>query len=582
MKRTFIRLAVAAFVSGFLGILSLGGANATATTIDITPREHVIFYSTIFEIQKDSSVNVTERISYDFGPNERHGIFRNIPVDYKTDLGNYSTDISNISVDDERGGTYNFTSSRVGSELRVKIGDADKLISGIHQYDIHYTLRGAIGYFQDFDELYWNAVGNEWTVPVDSPSATVRLPVALASDKLKTACYLGEAGTKPVNSSCQTIYKAGEEDPVQEIQFTGATVEPGQAFTIAVGFPKGIVTEPTATDKAWHFITDNLVVLFPIIVFVAMLLLWKKYGKDPKGRGVIVAQYDAPDGLSPLEISGLFGFDTKAVSAEIIQLAVKGFLKIERIEKAHFWSSVDYQLSATGKDESELADFDKEILRGLFDSNSGSVLVSDLENSFYKTVNEVRSKTYSSLVAKGYLERDPTKAVLPYIALFVIGMFFAFPVVFETGITPVKIISLILTVFIFVLFAINMSRPTVKGAETKELALGLKEYLQIAEKDRLAFNNAPEKNPQTFERLLPYAIALGVEKAWAKEFEGVYTTPPEWYHDNLTSFNTVAFTDSIHGFSSATVASSQAPGSSSGSGGGFAGGGGGGGGGGSW
>jgi len=124
----------------------------------------------------------------------------------------------------------------------------------------------------------------------------------------------------------------------------------------------------------------------------------------------------------------------------------------------------------------------------------------------------------------------------------------------------------------------------VKGVETKEYLLGLKEYLQIAEKDRLLFQNAPDKKPETFEKLLPYAMVLGVANIWAKEFADIYTSPPNWYTStNAAAFNAITFNSSLTHFAALTsaVAASSSSGGGSG-GGGFSGGGGGGGGGGGW
>ena len=111
--------------------------------------------------------------------------------------------------------------------------------------------------------------------------------------------------------------------------------------------------------------------------------------------------------------------------------------------------------------------------------------------------------------------------------------------------------------------------------------MGLKDYINVAEKDRIAFHNAPEKNPELFEKLLPFAMALGVEKKWAEQFEGIYTQEPNWYHGGIygAHFSATSFGSSLSNFS--TSSGSTLSSSSSGGGGGV-GGGGGGGGGGSW
>jgi hypothetical protein len=125
---------------------------------------------------------------------------------------------------------------------------------------------------------------------------------------------------------------------------------------------------------------------------------------------------------------------------------------------------------------------------------------------------------------------------------------------------------------------------TQEGVLMKERLLGLRDYLQIAEKNRLEFHNAPEKSPALFEQLLPAALILGVSGIWAKEFADIYTQPPQWYSGSGgAGFSAGAFVSDMNGFSSAASSSLAASPSSSGSGGGgFSGGGRGGGGGGSW
>jgi uncharacterized membrane protein len=151
------------------------------------------------------------------------------------------------------------------------------------------------------------------------------------------------------------------------------------------------------------------------------------------------------------------------------------------------------------------------------------------------------------------------------------------------GITSTSVfIGFVLSCVIFMVINSLMPAKTVKGVATKEYILGLKLYLQIAEKDRLQFNNAPEKKPEIFEKLLPYAMVLGVDEAWAKEFEGIYTVPPQWYEGyHGGAFSAIAFNHSLSSFNSmASSSMGSAPGGSGG--GGFSGGGGGGGGGGGW
>jgi len=157
----------------------------------------------------------------------------------------------------------------------------------------------------------------------------------------------------------------------------------------------------------------------------------------------------------------------------------------------------------------------------------------------------------------------------------------------QLGFIPV--VSIVVSCIIIALFGMQMSKKTKLGAETKDYILGFKLFLSVTEKDRLDFHNAPEKNPEQFMEFLPYAIALGVENKWAKQFENIYITQPSWYQGNMAgAFVASSFVSHMTDFSKsvntgmAYVSKSAASGGFGGGGGGFSGGGFGGGGGGSW
>jgi uncharacterized membrane protein len=216
-----------------------------------------------------------------------------------------------------------------------------------------------------------------------------------------------------------------------------------------------------------------------------------------------------------------------------------------------------------------------------------SVRLSELKNKFYKSLKDIKDSVCASVVGKGYYREDPNSAkkICGTIAgIVVFGAIFFGSNLFGV----IGIASLVISGFIIFAFGIIMPAPTKKGALAKEYILGLKEYLQVAEKDRIKFHNAPEKNPEHFEKLLPYAMVLGVEKEWAEQFKDIYLQNPSWYNDpSGANFNSLILVNSLSSFStSANSTLASMPSSASGGGSGFSGGGSGGGfgggGGGSW
>jgi len=544
--------------------------------------EKITSFNGEIKINSDSSINVTEKIAYDFGENQKHGIFRFIPVKYKARGGNFNLRISDVKITDENGAAQNFTTTNSGGNIKFQIGDADKLLSGQKNYVISYTIRRAVNYFPDHDELYWNFTGDQWQVPIESAIVKVNLPEA-AKENLQYKCYQGVFG-----STAECIADKIEGNTLY-FEAKGLMTA-GEGMTIVAGWPKGITPEPTVFQKIFDTAKDNWTLFVPFLAFVLMFRLWYKKGRDPKGRGTIIAQYESPDGLAPAEIGTMIdgSADNKDVSATIIDLAVRGFLKIKRTEEKAFLGlgkNVEYIFTKL-KDEEPERNFEKEVIKGIFGSGKEKKL-SDLKNEFYKTLAEVKNQLYKDVTERGYYVSNPNSTRILWVVSGVIaGGFLAG--IFGSFQGGWGVASGIICGTIILIFGWLMPAVTKKGAELKENILGFKEFLAVTETDRLKFHNAPEKNPQMFEKFLPYAMVLGVENEWAKQFEGIYNQQPDWYEDSSgRMWSALVLSSMVSDFNSTamTTMSSQ-PSSAAGGGSGFSGGGGGGGfgggGGGSW
>jgi len=541
-------------------------------------------FETTIKINPDATINVTEKITYDFGSSDRHGIYRDLPIKYQRDKNNYFINISNISVTDENGLPYPFIKKEIGNYLNIKIGDPDKTITGEHIYRIDYTVKWAINYFSDHDELYWNVTGNEWLVPIEKSAALVILPELIEPTKVQRACFSGSLGSQ---SSCNNILVYTENDLAKSLLFDEKYLPAQAGLTIVVGLSKGILYQPTKTEIAIKTIQENLKYLFliilPIGIFIFLFYRWRRHGRDLPGRGTIIPQYEAPDNLTPAEVGTLIDetVDKQDVSADIINLAIRGYLKIKKIEKD------DYLLTKLKEPNEFLAEFEKELIKDLFDAGQEKKL-SALKYKFYKDLAEIKKQIYQRVTDNGYFVKNPQSVRLAYLIGGIAIIFLGFPL--SAIFSPLAIISFFVSGLLFIIFSKFMPARTSKGTIAKEDILGLKMYLTVAEKDRLKFHNAPEKNPEIFEKLLPYAMVLKVAKDWAKQFEGIYNTAPGWYSDPAGgTFNAIIFASSLNSFSTransvlaATPQASAGAGGSGFGGGGFSGGGFGGGGGGSW
>jgi uncharacterized membrane protein YgcG len=278
----------------------------------------------------------------------------------------------------------------------------------------------------------------------------------------------------------------------------------------------------------------------------------------------------------------------------MVDLAVRGYLKITEIQhKGLLFTSKDYQLDLL-KDRAawtDASDYERAMLDHIF-AGGKVTLLSDLKNHFYTAIPTIKGEILSALKSKGMYSVDPDSAAgLWVIGAIVIAIPFAFAqwmgyADFTASIGPTILCSIIAVAIIFFIGR-QLTATSLKGAKTRVQILGFQEFMNRVDSDRLK-----RMPPDTFEKFLPYAMALGVEHRWAKAFEGIIQNPPTWYSGDWTTFNTFYFVNSLGSMSqqasSAFVSAPRANSSSSGfgsggsGGGGFSGGGFGGGGTGGW
>jgi uncharacterized membrane protein len=547
-------------------------------------------YRVDITVNKDGSIIVNETIKVEF-EQSRHGIYREIPFKYRNELGKtYRTPIEVLSVTDDRGNNWKYRARKEGNVINIRIGDAKKYVDGSQTYVIKYRVENALLYFEDHDELYWNVTGNYWQAPISQASATITLKDVDKINNIQTACYTGDYGSNEKECTYEPFANGARFS-------TSRNLGSGEGFTIALGWDKGLVAAPSDWQKfLWTInLAENWVFILPIFSFIFVFVRWFRFGRDPKVQESIVTTYEPPRyGNQPLiaaEVGTLIdeSFDLRDITASIIGLAVKGYIKIEEQKKEGFlFDKIDYLLKVTKSEDDKLTPFEKELLRALFIDGGNEIEVSKLKNKFYLRLPTLKNLAYDGLVNKKYFtispEKTRTKYVLLGIGVIAIGIFIS---IILSSASPLKnIIALALAGFPFIFFASAMPAKTAAGANAYMHIRGFQEFMTRADKDRLERMGTSE----IYYKYLPYAIALGVVDQWSKAFEGMTLEPPKWYggyHPGMMMFSPVHFSHSLtQATSSLGSAMFSAPrGSGSGGrggGGGFSGGGHGGGGGGSW
>lgn len=631
------RLAMAA-----TALLLITAMNATAR-----PEERIRAFESTVSIQPDASLIVTERITvYAGGDRIKRGIFRDFPTLY----GKWHQAKKKVAFDVLEVARNSQPEPHVLENIdrgqRLRIGNANVFLpEGEHVYEITYRTDRQLGYFDEHDELYWNATGNFWEFPIDRATARVELPGGARA--LSYEAYTGPEGAKSGDYSSHV-------DAAGAVFFaTTRGLKQREGLTVVVTFPKGTVAEGATGWKA--FAQDNPGIAWAMGgLFCALLyylVAWLLVGVDPP-KGVIFPHYDAPKGFSAAAVRTLdrMGFDDLAFSAGVIALAVKGALQIQETSKN------DFKLVKIGEPDNLTPD-EWVLFKNLLGSRKtlrlkqsnhksigkakkalGKALATKLEKThFVKNLRYWMPGFLISLAAIAMALRDanaapPALFLLFWLSFWTIGTtalasaaisawkagqwggaigktLFSIPFVagWCFGATMLGHAAGLPVVGIFVIcMLLNLTfyhlikAPTHMGRKVLDQIEGLKEYLSVAEEERLNLINPPEQTPQLFEKFLPFALALDVDQAWSEKFSDVLeaaatSTPegstgyrPNWYsgvgNSSLSGLSRSSFASSLgSAMTSSLSSSSTAPGSSSGSGGGgSSGGGGGGGGGGGW
>ena len=567
-------------------------------------------FNSTYIVRPDRSIDVVEHIDVDFGPLQRHGIYRDIPVRYRKvvgsglplNAGKVSVGLAVESVTDGAGHELSTQIER-GDRVRIRIGDADKLVTGKQSYVLYYKLASGLGFFDDHDELYWQVTGTEWPVPILHAAAEVTIATPAATATLDSAgwsawCYAGWAESSSSERCKAALVRAGE------YHFESGRLEPGEGLTLVAAFPKGIVPAPTALEEIGAAVAKWWPAALPIVALIFMFNLWWRRGREPSA-GSIVPVWRPPQGIPPGAAGALLdqraGMDD--VVATLLDMAVRGYVTIHEVQlggpmglaegdsftakalRTLGLGKTDWELRRTDKPGGgDLTEYEESVLQGVFEGTPCRRM-SELHNEFYKHLPVIKKGMYGFLVEKGLFPRSPESVRNRYV---VVGVIFAFAGIWLAISTSNFIIGvgMVLTAIIFLAFANAMPAMTVEGARRWRDIKGLEEYIRRAEKSQLEFAQGPERTTHLFETLLPYAVALDVSDIWVKQFATVLAaSPPTWYTGSMPGrFDAHQFQSGLGDFrSAATKTMGSSPGSSSGSGGGGSvGGGGGGGGGGSW
>ena len=555
----------------------------SATSLSAQRSYSIERFDARIRVNADASIDVTESITAQF-VGSYNGLFRVIPIKYRNAQGlNWTLGVSLQSARDDQGHDLRTETSRQGASIKYKVW-IPGAVNATKTLVLRYHATNGLRFFDEHDELYWNVTGDEWEVPIRATTAEIDLPGGAAG--LRAIAFNGVYGASARDARV-TI-----DGPVVRITMPHA-LEYHEGLTAVVGWDKGLVTAPTVTDRAMEAATSNWPLVIPIPVFLLVFWRWWRRGRDPRRRPIAV-QYEPPAGVSPGEAGTLLDntVDMRDITATLVDLAVRGYLRIEELQNPKlfglFGDATTYTLYRL-KPADGLAGHERVVFDGIF-SHGDHVPLDELKDEFYTQLGPTRDAIYNQLKGSGFYQNRPDKVKQTWLGCgigfaILIGVGGAF-VAAAFLLTPVSfVIAAIVSGIILVIFAQIMPARTEAGTRTLEHVLGFEEFLRRVESENL--KRIIVGHPELFDKYLPYAMAFGVERQFARAFEGIYTQAPQWYvGPSMMNFNVGNFSSSVSHLSTvASTTMSSTPRSSSGSGfggGGSSGGGGGGGGGGAF
>lgn len=533
-------------------------------------------------VNKDSSLSITETITADCGNClDKHGIFRILPTSLNIAGEVASMPVELQSITNEKGLPieYKEIKNRSDGTVTWRIGNPDVAVRGVNAYVIKYKIENTIRFAdRNFDELYWNLNGNFWNLETDKFHASIVFPQNVTKENTEISLYSGVLGDKN-SQSAEYFWSAPN---VLEIDST-KTLPRMQGITVSATFPKDIFTP--YVPSFWELYYEYVYFVIPLFVLVICFALWKKYGDDPNLEKAIIAEYEAPGKLSPIELGILMRngkFNNSFITAEVVNLAVKGLINIKKVEnKILFITTTDYELSITRNAETEQAlnDSQKKIIEAMF-GNESVIKLSDLKNKFYRDAKEIEKTTVKKLQENQLITARGLQFSSIFIIVAIIGGWLAISAFSKDNI--ILGISAGLSSAIIFAFSFIMPKRTLAGAELAWKIEGFKLFMETVDKDRAVYY----EKENILEKFLPYAIVFGMTKLWIERMREIYgeqyfqTYSPAWFVGNVGAFDADSFASSMSELSSAIHSNTSAPSGSGGAGG--AGGGGGGGGGGGW
>lgn len=333
-------------------------------------------YEVNMKVTKDNTYQIKEHIEVNF-KSKSHGIYRDIPLvnDVKREDGSSNrivARVENLDCGDEE-----YESSREGNNLHVRLGDEDVEITGKYEYNISYNYVMGNDVLPNEDEFYFNVIGTGWETTISNVSFSIEMPETFDENNLGMS--YGAYG----ESKLDGLYYSIDGNTIYGELDTSVALGAGEGVNVRLSLPEGYFIKVKHTP--WMAYVG---IVFAALAVIVAFLLWFVFGRDD--QVVETVEFYPPDGLNSVELAFAYrGYvSSKDVVSMIVDLAQKGYIEIHQGPNKKDFTLIK-RLEYNGMNKAE-----KLFMDGLF-SSFDRVDKIDLEDSFYKTINSIKSEVNS-------------------------------------------------------------------------------------------------------------------------------------------------------------------------------------------
>lgn len=548
MKKIYSLLLAALFLSA-LGPVS----NAQTYPSPENDPEKIYLFDSDITVNTDGTITVVENITLNVKHQEiRRGIYRDIPFS----LSESVTPLS-LKMDSK---PHPFFTEFKGNVQRVNFGNDNYIERGKHTYTFTYTFTGAIDFYTNYDEIYWNVTGNGWAFPIDKARVHVTFPPQVHVQQNGISLYTGPKGSK-ANRTVETGKLTYE---------TTRPLSPREGMTIAIPFDKGVIQKPSSFQSLRLFISPASVfaLILLALLFVYFITTWMAVGKDPSY--LLIPQYEPPAGISPAFMHYLCeqSLDTTAMACALLSLAMKGNIEIQ--ENKSFFAIDKATILLKNRDTKNLSAEETLLINRLFPGICDKFALGPTTARKWEPIRKEIDKLFkqhaekyiignASYIAKAvfliavlglvpFLCMGKTALPLIFINLH-FAVFFSLGCIIHSRFVIKILLGLVITAFysmfwgtcclqegqpaaliccgayLLGMWGMSFYVPLIRNVTEQGKHLfahiyGFKKYMKTAEINRI-LASSPLEPEKIFCAFLPFAFAFGLENKWMKKFETV-------------------------------------------------------------